>query len=81
MSWREREREERREKNAIYSSHLCLCLQPKSSARTPLGPTVPTSLFIVKRGEKVLIENNKNVAPFVCPIVLLQVFTLYSSVC
>ena len=29
---------ERREKNAIYSGHLSLCLQHKGSARTPLGP-------------------------------------------
>ena len=33
-----RNREREREKNAIYSGHLCLCLQPKGSARTPLGP-------------------------------------------
>ena len=30
---------ERKRKNAIYSGHLRLCLQPKGSARTPLGPT------------------------------------------
>ena len=34
MSPEERERE----KNAIYSGHLRLCLQLKGSARTPLGP-------------------------------------------
>ena len=35
MSWRERGGGE---KNAIYSGHLRLCLQPKGSASTPLGP-------------------------------------------
>ena len=35
MSWRE---ERKKEKNAIYSGQLRLCLQPKGSARTPLGP-------------------------------------------
>ena len=35
----EREKE-RREKNSIYSGHLRFCLQPKGSARTPLGPKV-----------------------------------------
>ena len=39
MSWREREKERER-KNAIYSCHLRLCLQPKGSARTPLEPMV-----------------------------------------
>ena len=39
MSWREREKERKR-KNAIYSGHLRFCLQPKGSARTPLGPKV-----------------------------------------
>jgi hypothetical protein len=38
MSWRERKKEERKRKNAIYSGHLCFCLQLKGSARTPLGP-------------------------------------------
>ena len=37
MSWRERKKE-RREENAIYTGHLRLCLQPKGSAHTPLGP-------------------------------------------
>ena len=37
MSWRE-ERKREREKNAIYSGQLRLCLQPKGSPRTPLGP-------------------------------------------
>ena len=32
MSWREeREKEERREKNAIYSGHLRLCQQPRAA--------------------------------------------------
>ena len=35
----EEEREkERREKNAIYSGHLRLCLQPMGSTHTPLKP-------------------------------------------
>ena len=35
-----------RETNAIYSGHLRFCLQPKGSARTPLGPISPLkSLF------------------------------------
>jgi hypothetical protein len=34
----EPEEERERGKNAIYSGHLRLCLQPKGSARTPLRP-------------------------------------------
>ena len=40
MSWRERRKKEERETNAIYSGHLRFCLQPKGSARTPLGPII-----------------------------------------
>ena len=43
---RKRERKKESEKNAIYSDHLRLCLQPKGSARTPLGPKNKTSLYI-----------------------------------
>jgi hypothetical protein len=31
-------KKERKRKNKIYSEHLHFCLQPKGSARTPLGP-------------------------------------------
>ena len=31
MSWREREKRERREKNAMYSGHLRLCQQPRAA--------------------------------------------------
>ena len=40
---RERERE-RGEKNAIYSGHLRLCMQPKGSARTLLRPIQTTKI-------------------------------------
>ena len=33
MSWREEERKKEREKNAIYSGHLCLCQQPRGGPR------------------------------------------------
>ena len=31
MSWRERKREERERKNAIYSGHLRLCQEPRAA--------------------------------------------------
>ena len=44
-----------RTKNAIYSGHLRFCLQPKGSARTPLGPKVslPAEAVAVAERDKV----------------------------
>ena len=44
--------EEERENNAFNSGHLHFCLQPKGSARTPLGPT----FYIMK--DKIQPNNN-----------------------